>query len=187
MKARNSAKLKMKGARLGIAEDAEAEHEGQRRGVPELEQRPRERDAEDDPPGRGRPACGRRCRLRRRAARGRRGPVSRSAVGIRLVSMRRAVPADALEAATARGRIRSARGPCHVSGSVDPAFLLVVLRGARMQRRREAVLHHLGRIEVGEGRMQLLELLEILERRLDQIVDDVVRTLAEVTSVASTP
>ena len=31
----------MKAARLGVAEHAEAEHEGQRRGIPELEQRPR--------------------------------------------------------------------------------------------------------------------------------------------------
>jgi hypothetical protein len=41
----------MERARLGIAEHTEAEHEGERRGVPQLEQRPRQRDAEDDPAG----------------------------------------------------------------------------------------------------------------------------------------
>ena len=56
-----------------------------------------------------------------------------------------------------------------------------------MQRRRQPVLDHVLRIKIGEGGMQLLELVEIVEHRLDQRVDDVVRNLAEVTSVASTP
>jgi hypothetical protein len=41
----------VKRARFGVAEHPEAEHERQGRGVPELEQRPRDRDADDDPPG----------------------------------------------------------------------------------------------------------------------------------------
>ena len=35
-------------ARLGVVQDPEAERERQRRGVPELEQRPGDRDAEDE-------------------------------------------------------------------------------------------------------------------------------------------
>ena len=37
------------GARLGVVEDAEAQHEGQRRRIPELEQRPGQRQAKDQP------------------------------------------------------------------------------------------------------------------------------------------
>jgi hypothetical protein len=38
-------------ARLGIVQDRPAEFERQRRGVPELEQRPGDRDGEDQPAG----------------------------------------------------------------------------------------------------------------------------------------
>src|SRR5262245_6381881 len=46
-----------------------------------------------------------------------------------------------------------------VRRSLQPALFLVVLRSARMQRRGQAVLHHLLGFQVGERRVQLLELL----------------------------
>ena len=51
------------GARLGIVEDAEAEHEGDRRGNPDLEQRPRQCDDRDE--GADRPLLTARAGVRR--------------------------------------------------------------------------------------------------------------------------
>src|SRR5688572_21898606 len=53
----------------------------------------------------------------------------------------------------------------------DPALLLVVLRGAVVQRGGEAVLHHVLGLEVGERGMQLLELLEVVEHGFHHRVD----------------
>ncbi len=46
-----------------------------------------------------------------------------------------------------------------------------------MQRRREAVLHHVLRREIGERRMQALELVEIVEHRLHHLVHGIGRHL----------
>src|SRR6185503_6616873 len=53
-------------------------------------------------------------------------------------------------------------------GLLHPAFFLVEFQRARMDRRRQALAHHVLRIEMREGRVQLLELVEVLERRLDE-------------------
>src|SRR5207249_5262801 len=60
------------------------------------------------------------------------------------------------------GRYRGRPGLC----SLDPALFLEVASCAFMQRRRQSVLHHVFRIEVDERRMQLLELVEVVEHRL---------------------
>src|SRR3546814_9381762 len=52
----------------------------------------------------------------------------------------------------------------HRVTGLHPALFLIVLHGARMQRRGQAILDHMLRIEVGEGRMQLLEVVEVLEQ-----------------------
>src|SRR5437868_3364131 len=49
---------------------------------------------------------------------------------------------------------------------LNPAFFLVVARGAFMQRHRQAVLHHVLGLEVRERRVELLELLEVVEHGL---------------------
>src|SRR5690606_13992313 len=54
---------------------------------------------------------------------------------------------------------------------LQPALLLEVSFSTRMQRRRISVRNHLLRIEIGEGRMQRLELVEIFEHRPGQLVD----------------
>src|SRR5690606_13305904 len=46
---------------------------------------------------------------------------------------------------------------------LDPALLLVVARRALVQRRRQAVLRHVLRVQIGQRRMQLLELVEVVE------------------------
>src|SRR5690606_35908096 len=46
---------------------------------------------------------------------------------------------------------------------LDPALLLVVARRALVQRRRQAVLRHVLRVQVGQRRVQLLELVEVVE------------------------
>jgi hypothetical protein len=43
------------------------------------------------------------------------------------------------------------------------------------------------RLQVGEGRVQLLELLEVVEGGLHQLIDDGLGHLGEVTMVAITP
>ena len=44
-----------------------------------------------------------------------------------------------------------------------------------MQRRRQAFIEHIHWIKVGEGRVQFLELLEVLENRRHQGVNDLIR------------
>jgi hypothetical protein len=56
-----------------------------------------------------------------------------------------------------------------------------------VQRRREAVLDHVLRIERRERGMQLLEFVEVVEHRLHDRVDRVGGVLVEDTNVASTP
>src|SRR5688572_30554918 len=60
---------------------------------------------------------------------------------------------------------------------LDPALLLVILRRAIVQRRRQAVAHHVLRVQVGKRRVQLLELVEVLEHRSYDLVDRVGRHL----------
>src|SRR5690606_20736404 len=60
---------------------------------------------------------------------------------------------------------------------LQPALLLVVALRTFMQRRREAILHHAFGREVGECRMQALELVEVLEHRLHDLVDRIGRHL----------
>jgi hypothetical protein len=52
-----------------------------------------------------------------------------------------------------------------------------------VQRRGQAVLDHLLGLQIGEGRVQLLELFEVVEGGLDTSSG----VFAEVTMVASTP
>src|SRR5689334_17114013 len=62
-----------------------------------------------------------------------------------------------------QGRLHAAPGKPSL---FKPAFFLVILLRAGMQRGGKAVLHHLRRVQIGEGRVQRLELVEILENRL---------------------
>src|ERR1700716_2786574 len=57
----------------------------------------------------------------------------------------------------AKGRLLTAPQP-----SLHPAFFFVELDRARMQRRRQPVLDHVLWIEMGEGGMQLLEFVEVV-------------------------
>ena len=64
-----------------------------------------------------------------------------------------------------------------VGPMLHPAFFLVVLDRARMQRCGKAVLDHLRLLEVREGGMKLLEATEIIENRLHHLVNDRVGNL----------
>src|SRR5690349_1847449 len=56
-----------------------------------------------------------------------------------------------------------------------PALFLVIFLRAGMQRGRKAVLHHLRCVQIGEGWVQRLELVEILEHRLGELIDGFLR------------
>src|SRR5690606_23669223 len=57
--------------------------------------------------------------------------------------------------------------------SLDPALLAIVALRTLVQRRRKAVLDHVLRLQVGQCGMQPLELVEVVEHRLDNGVDRV--------------
>ena len=59
--------------------------------------------------------------------------------------------------------------------AIHPALLFVVFHRARMERRGQTGLDHLLRVEVRERRVQLLEVVKLLEDRFDEVVNDVVR------------
>ena len=54
-----------------------------------------------------------------------------------------------------------------MSAHLHEARFLVVLQGTSMNRCRESVLHHFLLVEISEGRVQSLEILEVVEYRLD--------------------
>src|SRR5688572_24116474 len=101
-------------------------------------------------------------------------------------SRRRATPAglrppvsDSATSCSSSAAPSDARGSrAALTTLLQPALLLVVALRALVQRRRDAVLHHAGRIEVGKGRMESLELVEVVEDGLHHAIDDRVRRLA---------
>ncbi len=53
---------------------------------------------------------------------------------------------------------------------LDPAFFSVIARSTLVQRCAQTILDHVGRVQIGQCRMQLLELIKVLKNSTGQLI-----------------